>query len=87
MEQYGARVAGGSPASDGGDGDESTPETRPQPLPLANASNPLFTSRDGRVVIDARRLEHGEVAPEERAQLIALLEALLTKTRHARLKL
>jgi hypothetical protein len=35
-------------------------------------------------MIDTSRLEHGEVVPEERAQLIALLENLLTRTRHAK---
>jgi ParB/RepB/Spo0J family partition protein len=84
VEQYGARIAGGSQASDGDEGGEPRHETQPEPPPVRAAGEPLFVVRDGRIMIDTSRLEHGEVVPEERAQLIALLENLLTRTRHAK---
>jgi ParB family chromosome partitioning protein len=83
VERYVARVVG-----DAGHGEgegEAEPIAGPQP-PAAPPGAPLFRNRDGQVVIDSARLEHGEVVPEERAALIALLEDLLTKTRHARIR-
>jgi ParB/RepB/Spo0J family partition protein len=43
----------------------------------------LVLSVDGRISIDARRVERGEMSPEERETLIALLEKLLGQTRRA----
>ena len=88
VEQYGARVAGVTQPASGEDGDAEAGATVPAASrPGRMAGGPLFSCRDGRVVIDAKRLEQGEISPEERAQLIAVLEDLLSKTRHARLKL
>jgi ParB family transcriptional regulator, chromosome partitioning protein len=52
------------------------PTARPGPTPLVQ-------SADGRIVLDAARIARGEISPEEREQLIALLEELLMQVRRA----
>ena len=42
---------------------------------------PLFTREHGRVVIEEARIQRGLVTPEEREQLIAVLEELLMRVR------
>ena len=86
VERYGARIVGGTPVEEEGAAEAEGPSA-PAPEAVSRASGPLFVQRDGRMVIDVDRLMRGEISPEERAALIALLEDLLGKTRHARVKL
>ncbi len=96
VERHAGRIVGGGApeAGENEDGSETaTVEatvTRVGALRKAPAApadpGALCTREEGRIVIDQARLEHGEIAPEERAALIALLEELLTKTRHAKVR-
>jgi ParB family chromosome partitioning protein len=94
LESYAAKVVGGS-----GSATEGTPVTLEEAAvrathaeaaaptePAAGSQRTLVCRRDGLVLIDEERIERGELAPEERATLIGLLEQLLTKTRHARIR-
>jgi ParB family chromosome partitioning protein len=96
VERHAARVVGrGEPEAGEDDGASEpavigtaeAPPGAPRRAP-SGAATPaaLCTRQDGRVEIDLNRLEQGEIAPEERAALIALLEDLLTKTRHAKVR-
>jgi ParB family chromosome partitioning protein len=86
VEQFAARVAGGAEAQGADEGETGAgPPLAPSPSPAATSGEPVFARRGSRILIDVSRLEHGEIRPEERATLIALLEDLLTKTRHAKL--
>lgn len=81
LEQYGARGNGKVSATK----DEYRPAEGSSAAPAEPRPSAPLVVRDGaRVVIDTARLERGEIAPEERASLIALLEELLGKTRHAK---
>lgn len=42
---------------------------------------PLFSQEGGRVIIEETRIQRGQVTPEEREQLIAILEDLLMRVR------
>ena len=44
---------------------------------------PLLTRENGRVIIEETRIQRGSVTPEEREQLIAVLEDLLMRVRRA----
>jgi ParB/RepB/Spo0J family partition protein len=48
---------------------------------LPDVPPPLFTREHGRVVIEEARIQRGLVTPEEREQLIAVLEELLMRVR------
>jgi ParB family chromosome partitioning protein len=50
---------------------------------LAQAPVPVLARRDGRVVIEETRIHRGGLTPEEREQLIAVLEELLMRVRRA----
>jgi ParB family chromosome partitioning protein len=51
------------------------------PAPVASTPPPLITRENGRVVIEEARIQRGRVTPEEREQLIAVLEELLMRVR------
>jgi ParB family chromosome partitioning protein len=53
------------------------------PEPAASAPGPLLTRENGRVIIEEARIHRGGVTPEEREQLIAVLEELLMRVRRA----
>ncbi len=98
IEQYAARVAGGG-GSEAASEEDARPdhEASDGSGPTASSSGAarlpadesrrgaLVGRKDGRLLVDVERLEHGTISPEERASLIVLLEDLLTKTRHAKL--
>jgi hypothetical protein len=48
---------------------------------LPDTPPPLFTREHGRVVIEEARIQRGLVTPDEREQLIAVLEELLMRVR------
>jgi ParB/RepB/Spo0J family partition protein len=81
LEQYGARGGKEPPANQ---------EYGPAAVDVSGRAaekcppKPLVIRDGARVVIDATRLESGEVTPDERAELIATLEDLLGKARRAR---
>jgi len=94
LERFAAKAAGEGVAAaveePGGDG-QGAPAAA-APTSGAGVGRPedqkraLVARKDGLIVIDAGRLEEGEVLSEERATLIALLEEVLTKARHARVR-
>ncbi len=97
LERYGKEAATTAPAAEvGGTGEERSPrasaETSPQEndelsaSPGALATRPLFERLRGRLAIEEQRIEAGEMTPEDREQLIALLEDLLTRVRHGRVR-
>lgn len=51
--------------------------------PVTSAPGPLLIRRNGRVIIEEARIRRGSVTPEEREQLIAVLEELLMRVRRA----
>jgi ParB family transcriptional regulator, chromosome partitioning protein len=51
------------------------------PGSVASTPPPLLVRENGRVVIEEARIQRGSVTPEEREQLIAVLEELLTRVR------
>lgn len=59
------------------------PERRPDPEASRGPMAPLLTRENGRVVIEEARIQRGKVTPEEREQLIAVLEELLMRVRRA----
>jgi ParB/RepB/Spo0J family partition protein len=59
---------------------QSQPATA-APAPAASTPPPLITRENGRVVIEEARIQRGSVTPEEREQLIAVLEELLMRVR------
>jgi ParB family transcriptional regulator, chromosome partitioning protein len=64
------------------DASESKADAPKQPPPpSANTPPPLLTRENGRVVIEEARIERGSVSPEEREQLIVVLEELLMRVR------
>jgi ParB family transcriptional regulator, chromosome partitioning protein len=52
------------------------PTAGPEPIPLVEHG-------DGRIVLDAARIARGDISPEEREHLIAVLEELLMQVRRA----
>jgi hypothetical protein len=97
LELYAAKVVGGS-----GQATDDAPvaaeqdaaravDGRPGGLrgetPKGNPQRALVSQQGGLILVDEDRVEHGELLPEERATLITLLEELLTKTWHARIRL
>jgi ParB family transcriptional regulator, chromosome partitioning protein len=53
------------------------------PEPVPSAPGPLLIRKHGRVIIEEARIQRGGVTPEEREQLIAVLEELLMRVRRA----
>ncbi|WP_198133795.1 ParB/RepB/Spo0J family partition protein [Anaeromyxobacter dehalogenans] len=58
-----------------------TPEVVTESEVLPDSSPPLFSREHGRVVIEEARIQRGVVTPDEREQLIAILEELLMRVR------
>jgi ParB family transcriptional regulator, chromosome partitioning protein len=97
LELYAARIVGGKgPATD--EAPAATEQGTVQAVdgqrsglraeaPKGNPQRALVSRQEGVLLVDVDRVEHGALLPEERATLIALLEDLLTKTRHARIRL
>jgi ParB family chromosome partitioning protein len=59
----------------------AAPSARTSKVPDAPEARFVMARTDGRLTIDLDLIDHGQVAPEERATLIALLEELLFKVR------
>jgi hypothetical protein len=53
------------------------------PVKQATAPGPVLMRSDDRVVIEVKRIHRGGLSPEEREELIAVLEELLMRTRRA----
>jgi ParB family chromosome partitioning protein len=64
---------------DGGEPEKAA--SRPAASPSPTTPRALFTQEGGRVVIEGDRIQRGQVTPEEREQLIAILEDLLMRVR------
>jgi hypothetical protein len=60
-------------------GDRSDPATDAEHV--AEAPPSVLTRADGRVVIEEKRIQRGVLTPEEREELIAVLEELLMRVR------
>jgi ParB family chromosome partitioning protein len=58
-----------------------TPEVATGIEVLPDSPPPVFTREHGRVVIEEARIQRGVVTPDEREQLIAMLEELLMRVR------
>lgn len=59
------------------------PGVHAAPEPSRARATPLLSRENGRVVIEEARIQRGNVTPEEREQLIAVLEELLMRVRRA----
>jgi ParB family transcriptional regulator, chromosome partitioning protein len=59
------------------------PEVSVSEEPVAQPPAPVLLRRDGRVVIEETRIHRGGLTPEEREELIAVLEELLMRVRRA----
>jgi ParB/RepB/Spo0J family partition protein len=55
----------------------------PAPAPVGDGSTPVLVRVEGRVIIAEHRIQRGGLTPEEREELIGVLEELLMRVRRA----